>query len=146
MTQMIEIRPYEPGDEAEVVALWDSIFPNDPPWNEPILVIRRKLTVQSELFFVAVVDGEVRGTVLAGFDGARGWIHHLGVHPDSRRMRVASRLVEQAVSALEALDCPKLNLQVRGGNETAVLFYESLGFEVEDRVSFGKRLGPWDAA
>ena len=102
--------------------------------------------MQPEHFFVAVLEDRIVGTVLAGFDGARGWIHHLGVHPDCRRTGVATRLVERSEAALAAVGCPKLNLQVRGGNESAVDFYKSLGFQVEERVSFGKPLGEWDAA
>jgi ribosomal protein S18 acetylase RimI-like enzyme len=34
----------------------------------------------------------------------------------------------------------KINLQVRGGNQDVVAFYERLGFAIEDRVSMGKRL------
>ena len=41
--------------------------------------------------------------------------------------------------------CPKLNLQVRAGNEQVVAFYERLGYEVEERVSMGKRLASPDA-
>lgn len=43
---MLEIRPYQEDDEAAVVQLWRVVFPDDPPWNEPILVIRRKLKLQ----------------------------------------------------------------------------------------------------
>ncbi|PYV15135.1 MAG: acetyltransferase GCN5, partial [Acidobacteria bacterium] len=41
---------------------------------------------------------------------------------------------------LRKVGCPKINLQVRGGNREVVSFYEELGFAVEDRVSMGKRL------
>jgi hypothetical protein len=75
----IEIRPYESRDQAQVVALWSDVFRDDPPWNEPASMIRRKLTVQPELFLVTVADDQVVGTVMAGFDGVRGWIHHLGL-------------------------------------------------------------------
>jgi ribosomal protein S18 acetylase RimI-like enzyme len=41
---------------------------------------------------------------------------------------------------LAALDCPKLNLQVRGSDEDAVTFYKKIGFAIEERVSMGKLL------
>jgi ribosomal protein S18 acetylase RimI-like enzyme len=82
---MVDIRPYDSKDQAQAVALWNEVFPDDPPWNEPASMIRRKLTVQPELFLVAHVTGEVAGTVLAGFDGVRGWVHHLAVRASYRR-------------------------------------------------------------
>jgi len=138
---MVDIRPYESKDQTQVVALWNEVFPDDPPWNEPASMIRRKLTVQPELFLVAHVTGEVAGTVLAGFDGVRGWVHHLAVRASYRRQGLASSLMTAAEKGLAALGCPKVNLQVRATNSAVVAFYRSLGYEVEDRTSLGKRLG-----
>jgi len=137
----VDIRPYESKDHAQVVALWNEVFPDDPPWNEPASMIRRKLTVQPELFLVAHVNDHVAGTVLAGFDGVRGWVHHLAVHGSCRRQGIASLLMTTAEKGLGALGCPKVNLQVRVTNSTVVAFYRSLGYQLEDRASLGKRLG-----
>ena len=41
---------------------------------------------------------------------------------------------------LAAIGCSKLNLQVRATNREVVAFYRHLGYEVEERVSMGKRL------
>lgn len=141
MKAMVDIRPYESKDQTQVVALWNEVFPDDPPWNDPTSMIRRKLTVQPELFLVAHVTGEVAGTVLAGFDGVRGWVHHLAVRASYRRQGLASSLMTAAEKGLAALGCPKVNLQVRATNSAVVAFYRSLGYEVEDRISLGRRLG-----
>jgi ribosomal protein S18 acetylase RimI-like enzyme len=137
----IEVRPYETKDQAGVVALWSDVFRDDPPWNEPASMIRRKLTVQPELFLVAVVDDQVVGTVMAGFDGVRGWIHHLAVQGPHRRQGIATLLMSAAERGLEAAGCPKVNLQVRATNTEVIAFYRSLGYELEERASLSKRLG-----
>ena len=49
-------------------------------------------------------------------------------------------LVREVESALAALGCLKVNLQVRASNHGVVRFYERLGYQVEERVSMGKRL------
>ncbi len=136
----LEIRAYQESDEEEVVALWEAVFPGDPPWNEPRGVIRRKLAIQRELFLVAIFADRLVGTVLAGFDGCRGWIHHLAVAPDTRRLGVGRSLMLEAEQGLRALGCPKINLQVRATNPGVVRFYEHLGFAVEERVSMGRLL------
>lgn len=136
----VQVRRFELADEAAVVALWSDVFRDDPPWNEPRQMIRRKLQVQPELFLVAVIEARVAGTVLAGFDGVRGWIHHLCVEPVLQRRGVGRALVRAAEVGLAAFDCPKVNLQVRATNAAVIAFYEALGYSVEARASLGKRL------
>jgi ribosomal protein S18 acetylase RimI-like enzyme len=134
------VRPFETYDEPSVIALWEHVFPDDPVWNKPSDVIHRKLSVQRELFLVCTFNEHLAGTVLAGFDGVRGWIHKLAVHPDFQRKGLASLLMSAAEDRLLELGCPKLNLQVRSTNTAVIEFYENAGYLVEDRVSMGKRL------
>jgi len=134
------IRLFRSADRPALEALWTRVFPDDPPWNTPSVLLARKLAVQPDLIFVAVVDGALVGAVMAGFDGVRGWIYHLAVAPESRRCGVATRLVRAAEAALRDLGCPKVNLQVRASNTGVVAFYQALGFAIEERVSMGRRL------
>ena len=123
-----------------MAALWERIFPGGPPRNAPIRVVDEKARLGDGLFFVAVVGDRVVGTVMAGYDGHRGWIYRLAVSPEHRGEGIAARLMRQAEAALAARGCAKVNLQVRVGNEAVVGFYRSLGYEVEERVSLGKEL------
>jgi ribosomal protein S18 acetylase RimI-like enzyme len=134
------IRAYDPADEPAVADLWGRIFAHDPPRNEPRAVIARKLRVQPDLFLVAEDAGRLLGTAVAGFDGVRGWVHHLAVEPGARRRGLGRRLMGEAERRLAALGCVKLNLQVRAGNEAALRFYQRLGYGVEERVSLGKEI------
>lgn len=136
----MEISPYQERDEPGVIALWREIFPDEPAHNEPAAVIRRKLAVQRELFLVARDGESVVGTVMAGYDGHRGWIYTVAVRPSHQRRGVGTALLRRAEEALTALGCPKVNLQVRATNSGVVAFYRKLGYAVEDRVSMGKRL------
>ena len=134
------IRPYAPPDRDGVIALWDDVFADDPPHNEYAAMIDRKLGVQPELFFVACIDDALIGTVMAGFDGVRGWVHRLAVHPDHRRRGVGEELMRVAEVGLADIGCPKLNLQVRTRNAEVIAFYERLGYATDAVVSFGKHL------
>lgn len=140
MVQETNIRPLAASDREGVIALWQEVFSDDPPWNEPSEIIRRKGTVQPELLLVAEVQGPIVGAVVAGFDGMRGWIHHLAVDPAHRRRGVGSRLIAAGLDGLRKLGCPKVNLQIRAGNAATLAFYRSLGFEVEERISMGRKL------
>jgi ribosomal protein S18 acetylase RimI-like enzyme len=141
MDPTISLRPYREDDEDAVTALWNSVFPDPAPWNQPAFIIAKKLALQRELLFVAVSEGAVVGTAMGGFDGHRGWLYTVAVRPDKQRRAIGSTLVRRIENALAALGCPKLNLQVRPPNIVAVAFYESLGYSVEERISMGKRLG-----
>jgi ribosomal protein S18 acetylase RimI-like enzyme len=141
LTSAVVIRPYASGDHNQVVSLWDAVFPDDPSWNAPAAMIRQKLTVQPELFLIGQMEDRIVATVMAGFDGVRGWIHHLAVHPEYRHKGVATALMRSAEQGLETLGCTKVNLQVRSANAAVISFYRSVGYDVEDRVSMGKRLG-----
>ena len=125
-----------------MAALWERVFPGGPPRNAPLRVIDEKARLEDGLFFVAVLGDRVIGTVVAGYDGHRGWIYRLAVSPEYRREGLGACLMRQAEAALAARGCAKANLQVRAGNEAVVGFYRSLGYEVEERVSLGKELAP----
>ena len=133
-------RMYRAADLDAVVRLWDRVFADDPPWNAPADLIRIKRGVQPELFFVCELDGAVVGTAVAGFDGVRGWVHKVAADPDQRRSGIARHLMAAVEDGLRSAGCPKLNLQVRAGNDAAVAFYKAAGYAIEDRVSMGKRL------
>ena len=110
------------------------------PWNDPRKDIRRKATVQPELFVVAVDGPDVVGSAMAGYDGHRGWVDYLAVAPNLRRSGLASRLMAHVEDRLWAMGCPKINIQIRGGNDAAIEFYRSIGFKEDDVISMGKRL------
>jgi len=135
----VTIRPYQPTDEEQVVEVWRLCGLVVPP-NDPRQDIQRKMQVQPELFLVGVFEERIAATVMAGYDGHRGWLYALAVAPDLQRHGLGRRIVEEAEARLKAVGCRKINLQVRASNTAVIGFYESLGFAVEERVSLGKRL------
>jgi ribosomal protein S18 acetylase RimI-like enzyme len=137
----ITINPFSnAAHRTQVVRLWETIFGYEAAHNDPSLVIDKKVAVNDHLFFVAVEDDAVVGTIMAGYDGHRGWIYSVAVSPSHRRQSVGTRLVSHAEQALAAEGCVKINLQIMEGNEGVAAFYSSLGYSVEKRVSMGKRI------
>ena len=136
----LEVRAYHEIDEADVAALWTRIFPDTRAWNQPRAYIERKLAMQRELFLVGTLDGRVVATVLAGYDGVRGWVYHLAVAPEQRRQGFGRAMMAAAEERLRELGCAKINLQIMRTNADVVRFYERAGYALEDRISMGKRL------
>jgi ribosomal protein S18 acetylase RimI-like enzyme len=110
------------------------------PQNDPVEDIQRKLVFQPDLFFVALLDGKVIGSIMVGYEGHRGWMNYLAVLPEHQRRGYGRKLVEKAVDELKRLGCLKVNLQVRKSNVSVVEFYKHLGFKDDDVVGLGKRL------
>jgi ribosomal protein S18 acetylase RimI-like enzyme len=135
----LEIRPYKPEDKQAVINLWFACNLIVPA-NNPTRDIERKLKVTPGLFLVAILDGKIVGTCMAGYEGHRGWINYLAVAPDYRRQGIATRLMEVAEMKLKELGCPKINLQVRTTNTEVIQFYERIGYTVDQVLGMGKRL------
>ena len=139
----MKIRPFELIDESAVVQLWHDCGLL-VPWNNPRRDIQRKLKTQPEMFLLACSDERIIATIMAGYDGHRGWVYLVAVSPRHRRRGIGAALMRSVEEGLVEAGCRKLNLQVRATNAGAVGCYERLGYRVEDRVSMGKRLGPVD--
>lgn len=135
------IRSYRVADAAAVAALWNDVFPDPRPWNQPAVDIRRKMRVQRDLFLVGESGGALVATAIAGYDGHRGWIYRVAVAPLHRRRGIGRAIVVEALARLRRRGCPKVNLQIIASNHAVVAFYERLGFTVEERISMGKPLG-----
>ena len=138
------IRAFDAGDRAAVIALWRDVFPEyadtSRPQRDPALSIANKMKTQPELFFVGALDGEVIGTVMAGYDGHRGWVYSLAVTPSLRGRGYGSALMRHAEAVLTKLGCPKVNLQILSVKAELRGFYEKRGYRIDEVVSLGKRL------
>ena len=86
--------------------------------------------------------GHIVASAMGGYDGHRGWVYYVAVHPDHRGAGHGRVLMAELEARLLTSGCPKLNLQVRGDNAAALAFYARLGFAVDDVVGLGKRLIP----
>ena len=123
-----------------VEALWREAFPNDAPWNKASTAIAEKMRFQPDLMLVALEGLLVVGSVMAGYEGHRGWISRIAVLRTHRHKRIGRALLLEAEKRLAALGCIKINLQVVERNSAVVRFYEEAGYEIEPRVSMSKRL------
>ncbi|MDB6118862.1 MAG: GCN5-related N-acetyltransferase [Verrucomicrobiaceae bacterium] len=135
----MEIRAFQDADESGVIELWGQCDLLRPQ-NDPHTDIRRKLAVGPDLFLVGVLGNEIVATVMAGYEGHRGWINYLAVSPPLQKQGYGHQIMEHAEKLLRARGCPKINLQVRTSNVQVIEFYRSLGFATDDVMSLGKRL------
>jgi kynurenine formamidase/ribosomal protein S18 acetylase RimI-like enzyme len=135
----VTVRGYREADRGPVIELWRACG-LVVSWNDPDRDIDRKLAADPGGFWIGEAGNRPVATCMAGYDGHRGWINYLAVAPPVRRRAIGRRLLAAAEDRLAALGCPKINLQVREGNEDALRFYERCGFTVDPVRSMGRRL------
>lgn len=133
------IRPFILNDTEQVINLWREcclLFPGNDPYND----IRLKTAFQPDLFIVGIIEEKIAATLMAGYDGHRGWLNYLGVLPEYQRYGFGNKMVLHAISLLKSLECPKINLQVRNTNLGVIEFYKTLGFIEHDVSSMQLKL------
>jgi ribosomal protein S18 acetylase RimI-like enzyme len=135
---MPEIIPYEDVHFSGVEVLWKEAFPHDAHWNAAAESIAEKRRFQPDLLLVAVEGPQVAGSVMAGYEGHRGWISRIAVLKSHRGRGIGAQLLAEAELRLAAMGCVKINLQVVESNADTVAFYERSGYRVEPRISMSK--------
>jgi ribosomal protein S18 acetylase RimI-like enzyme len=136
---LVDIRAFQPSDQPAVILLWEKCD-LVRPWNDPTKDIRRKLEVHPEMFIVGVLNKELVATAMAGYEGHRGWINYLAVAPELQGKGFGRAIMAEAEKLLHQAGCPKVNVQVRGTNSSAIEFYRRIGYRIEDVVGLGKRI------
>jgi len=130
---------YRASDEAELLALWQACG-LIVPWNNPHTDIARKTADSPGLFFTGRIGERLVASCMAGYDGHRGWIYYLAVHPSVQHRGYAAQLITHSESKLLELGCPKLELMVRNSNQAVIGFYQSIGYNLDPVVVLSKRL------
>ncbi len=98
------------------------------------------MITEDDLFWVALADKKLVGTIMAGYDGHRGWIYSLAVDENYRKQNIGSKLLRHAEKRLSEIGCMKVNLQILKKNVAVKDFYLNSGYAEEERISMGKIL------
>lgn len=133
------IAPATPDDRDSVIALWEACGLTRP-WNDAPADFTAALAGVTSTVLVERRGGAIAGSVMVGFDGHRGWVYYLAVARAARRSGLGSELMAAAEQWLREQGAPKIQLMVRGDNHAAIAFYEALGLEPQNVVTFGRFL------
>ncbi|MDH7638028.1 GNAT family acetyltransferase [Sphingomonas oryzagri] len=122
------------------IALWHAAglvsLPNDPDADA-----RAALDCATGTILAAHDEaGALTGTVMAGYDGHRGWLYYLASDPARRGEGIGVALVAAAEQWLAEQGARVIRLMVRASNEQVATFYDAQGYERGDFLVFGKRL------
>ena len=137
----MQIRTFTEGDREGIVALWEACGLTRP-WNDPHRDIDRKVTHDPDGFIVGEIGGRVIASAMFGYDGHRGSVFYLAVHPEHQGGGVGRVLMDHIEEVLLETGCPKINVMVRHDNDEASRFYERIGYSTDAITGLGKRLIP----
>lgn len=116
-------------DRAAMLDLWRSIPGLGVGRGDDLESLKAFMDRNPSTCLVLKKDEQLIGTVLGGFDGRRGYLYHLAVHPDYQGRGYGKMLLGQVSHELKLLGAPKIHLFSFTDNPQAAQFYEEQGWE-----------------
>jgi len=135
----MQINELAPEEANAAIALWEEAG-LIRSWNDPQADIAAALACPTSTILAARDGGRLIGTVMAGYDGHRGWLYYVACAADQRRTGLGRALVDAAEHWLAAQGARVIRLMVRAENEAVTGFYQALGYEHGEMIVMGKRL------
>ncbi len=123
------IRSTVPEDIPEVIRFWRDMEGIGLSESDSVLALTSYLQRNPELSFVVRNEHQkIIGAVLCGHDGRRGYLHHLAVARNYRKMGIGRALVEKCLSSLQALNILKCNIFLFSENSAGESFWREMGW------------------
>jgi ribosomal protein S18 acetylase RimI-like enzyme len=133
------IAPIDESDVASVVALWQACGLTRP-WNDPEADIALARKNPNATILLGRVDERVVASAMVGHDGHRGWVYYVAVDPERQQHGFGRAIMNAAEEWLRAAGIQKLQLMVRPENTRVQAFYESIGYDEQERIIYAKWL------
>jgi ribosomal protein S18 acetylase RimI-like enzyme len=121
-------------EEREVVLeLWRQADAT-PGVTDTVEDLERAIADSPAHVLVAEVGGHVIGSIIGTFDGWRGNIYRLAVHPEHRRQGVARALVAEVERRLTRQGAKRITALVEKDHPWAMTFWEAVGYRLDERI------------
>ncbi|MFE3682640.1 GNAT family N-acetyltransferase [Streptomyces sp. NPDC059095] len=128
----LRIRAAGPEDLDAVLAFWKTAA-EGTSISDDRAGVERLVARDPDALILAELDGELAGTVVAGFDGWRCHLYRLAVHPDRRRNGIGRALLAAAEDRFTALGGRRADAMVLVRNERAQHAWAAAGYKAEEQ-------------
>ena len=135
----LAITRIEDGDVAAVIALWQRCGLTRP-WNDPAADIALARRGAHSTILIGRDGGAIIASAMVGHDGHRGWVYYVATDPDHRGKGHGRAIMNAAEEWLRQAGIAKLQLMVRSDNTKVQAFYESIGYDEQERIIYAKWL------
>jgi ribosomal protein S18 acetylase RimI-like enzyme len=129
----LSIRDCQLQDVEAVLELW-RLADATPSVTDTADDLGRAVAESPAHVLVAEVGGRIVGSIIGVFDGWRGNIYRLAVHPDLRRQGVARALVVEVEKRLTRQGAKRITALVEKDCPWAMIFWEAVGYQVDERT------------
>ncbi|MFC3993582.1 GNAT family N-acetyltransferase [Actinoplanes siamensis] len=117
-----------------VLDFWRTAAENDSRPPDTRAAIEALHAHDQGALILAVDEGRIVGTIIAGWDGWRCHLYRLAVAPDRRRAGVGGRLIAAAEERFRSLGGTRVDAVVLDANERAHAIWSAYGY---------RRQGEW---
>lgn len=95
-------------------------------------------------FFGLFVEQRMVGVAIANWDGRRGWVNRVAVHPDFRGQRLASKLIDKCEEFLRECGALVICALIEDPNLPSMSAFEHAGYSCLDEIKYFSKRKSWD--
>jgi GNAT superfamily N-acetyltransferase len=129
----MEFRTATPHDAERVVRFWHESGASMGA-TDSVEHVRRVLANPAAVLILAVAEDGISGTLLGAFDGWRGNMYRLVVHPNRRRQGIGRQLVRQVERVFADWGVRRITVLIEVDRPWAMDFWTAVGYPRDDHI------------
>lgn len=139
----VNLRTATPDDAGRIVRFWHDSGASMGP-TDSVERVRLVVSHPGALLIVAEAGPEIVGTLIGSFDGWRGNMYRLVVHPGRRRQGIGRQLVKRIEAFFAECGARRITVLIEADRPWAVAFWTAVGYPFDPRIV--RHVGTVDAS
>ena len=138
------IRILKPSEFNSLIDIWvKSSLPYKPVGRDSEEHIQRQLQLNTNRFFVAEIEEELVGVIIASHNGRKGWINRLAVLPKFKGKGIATSLMKKSEEFFLSNNIKIFACLIEDWNDQSMEFFLKKEYiEHKDIIYYTKKVDP----